>query len=81
MSRGVQDPFKERREAVFARDSTNPTNPKVREIEIYLLRYGAASHSPIKEIENVMPGGGILVAYGLFGEKFKIEITQVDGPQ
>jgi hypothetical protein len=57
-----------------------PSNEHVRAIEVYLLRYGAMSGSPLSELENQCPGGGIVVAYDLHGRKFKLEITQVEGP-
>lgn len=81
MSHGKQDPFKDRREEVLARDCTIPYSIKVREIEVHLLRKIAGMDSPIAEAENLMAGGGIIVAYGLQGEVFKIEVTQVDGPK
>lgn len=52
----------------------------VRPIEVFLLRYGAMSNSPMVELENVTPGGGILTAWDADGRKFKIEISQIGGP-
>lgn len=57
------------------------SNPHVRAIEIFLLRYGAISFSPLTELDNTCPGGGIVVAYDMQGRQFKIEITQVGGPE
>lgn len=57
------------------------SNRHVRAIEVFLLRYGACSDSPLAELDNTCPGGGIVVAYDLQGRQFKIEITQVGGPE
>jgi hypothetical protein len=56
-------------------------NQAVRAIEVLIARYGAMSDSPLAELHNSCPGGGIVVAWDLQGRQFKIEITQVGGPQ
>lgn len=71
-----------KRSLVAARNTDMPTSGPVREVEIMLLR--AIASQPlgvIADAENVFCGGGILVAYDVHGRKFKIEITQVDGPE
>ena len=75
--------LEEKREKIAARDITMPTSEPVRAVEIALLRAIAKTRGcvgVIAEAENVFCGGGILVAYDAEGRKFKIEITQVDGP-
>ncbi len=57
-----------------------PSNQHIRAIEVFLLRVFAA-HGPVMEAENTCPGGGSVTAYDSQGRKFKIEITQVDGPE
>lgn len=57
-----------------------PTNQRVRAIEVFLFRYGAASDSPLAELENTSLGWGIMTAYDSEGRQFKIEITQTAGP-
>jgi hypothetical protein len=75
-----QDQNKIQKAAVERINREWPSNEHVRGIEVFLLRYGAMSGSPMSELENLCPGGGILVAYDLQGRKYKIEITQVEGP-
>ena len=58
-----------------------PSNEHVRAVEVWLLRaVSALARCPLTEAENTNPGGGIVVGYG-GGRKFKIEITQVGGPE
>ena len=58
-----------------------PSNEHVRAIEVDLLWViGHDYISNLAEAKNTNPGGGIVVAFDLQGRKFKIEITQVDGP-
>ena len=59
-----------------------PSNEHVRAVEVWLLRAVAAlaRGCPLTEAENTNPGGGIVVGYG-GGRKFKIEISQVAGPE
>ena len=75
--------LEEKREKIAARDTSMPQSMPVRDIEVALMRAIAMTSTRIGiivEAENVFAGGGILVAYDVVGRKFKIEITQVDGP-
>lgn len=58
-------------------------NRHVRAVVSFILRRGMLSDSPLRKLEipDDFAGGGIVVAHDDAGRTFKIEITQVAGPE